>query len=93
MHHDFGFTLLKQRRHTVDLHARESATDVIGMRVRHERVRDFHLVLLRDLENRIDFPSGIDDRDFASFGRTDQVDVILHRPDLELFEVESTVHL
>src|SRR6185295_6815276 len=92
MHNYFGFALFQQLCDTRDLDAAERATDVIGMSVVDERMGDFHLVLRRDLENRVDLPSRIDHRDLARLDRTDQIDVVLHRTDFELFEVERRIH-
>ena len=61
---------------------------MIWVRVGDERVSNFHAVLRRGLDNCIDLPSGIDYRDFARLGRADQIYVILHRTDFELFKVK-----
>ena len=83
VHHDFGLTFLEQLRHSVDFHAGKSAADVIRMGVGHKRVRDFHLVLLRDLEDRIDLPRRVDHCGFARLLRADEIDVVLHRADFD----------
>ena len=92
MHHHFGFALFQQLADTGDLDAGERAADMIGMSVGDESMGDFHVVLRRDFENRIDLPSRIDHRDFACFGRTDQIDIVLHRTDFELFKIKRRIH-
>ena len=92
MHHHFGFALLQQLAHAGDLDAGERAADMIRMGVGDESVGNLHVVLRRGFENRVDLPSGIDHRDFACFRRTDQIDVVLHRADFELFKIKRRIH-
>ena len=92
MHDDFGFALFQKLAHAVDRHPGKPAADMIRVRVGDEGVGDLHVVLRRGLENRVDLPRRIDHRDLARLGRTDEIHVVLHRADFELFKVKRWIH-
>ena len=64
------------------------AADVIGVSVGHKSMRNFHLVLRRNPENFTDVPGRINHRCLAAFHRADEINVIVHRTDFDLFEIK-----
>src|SRR5688500_8411694 len=62
------------------------------MGVSHKSMRNFHLVLRRNPENFIDVPGRINHRCLAGFRRADEINVIVHRADFDLFEIKWTTH-
>ena len=88
MHDDLGFTLAQEFGNARDVDIREPPADVIGVRVRDKRMGDLDVVLGGDLEDCVDLPRRVDYGDLARLQRADQIHVVLHRPDLELFEIK-----
>jgi hypothetical protein len=67
----------------------EAAADVILVRVRDQGAGEPHAVGLRGIDDRVDLPRGIDHDALARDRIADEVDEVLHRPQLELLEVDS----
>ena len=59
------------------------------MGVRHQRAGEPHAVGFRRIDDRVDLPCGVDDDALARHRIADEVDEVLHRPELELFEVDA----
>jgi hypothetical protein len=68
---------------------RQAAADVVLMGVGHERADDGHVGRLGRLHDRVDLPRGVHDDTLARPGVADEVDEVLHRPELELAHEES----
>src|SRR5207248_1845681 len=59
------------------------------MGVRHQRAGEPHAVGFRRIDDRVDLPRGVDDDALARHRIADEVDEVLHRPEVELFEVDA----
>src|SRR6059036_775467 len=67
----------------------EAPADVILVRVRDQRAGEPHAVGLRGIDDRVDLQRGIDDDAFARDRIADEIDEVLHRPQLELLQIDS----
>src|SRR5206468_12566479 len=67
----------------------EAAADVILMGVRHQRAGEPHAVGPRRVDDRVDLPRGVHHHAFARDRIADEIDEILHRPQLELSQIDS----
>ena len=63
------------------------AVDMIEMAVGNENFRDRQVVFLRHLNDAIHVPGGVDNRHLTAVGVTNEVDVVRHRPQLNLFQI------
>ena len=68
------------------------AAQVIGMEVGDQVVRDAVAVGLGRLDDRVDVPRRVDHRRLVRGRVAEQVDVVLHRAELELLEVDGLLH-
>ena len=87
-----GRHLSDQLRRAPDLVPHEVAAQVVGVEVRDQVLRDPVAVGLGGLDERVDVPGRIDDGRLVRGRIPEQVCVVLHRPDLELLEVDRMLH-
>src|SRR5262245_44180436 len=69
----------------------EAPADVVLVRVRDQRARDRHAPRLGGLDDRVDLPGRIDDDALARYRVANEIDEILHRPELHLLEIDRVV--
>ena len=67
----------------------EAAADVVLMGVSHQRAGEPHAVGLGGVDDRVDLPRGIHHDALAGHRVADEIDEVLHRPQLELLEIDS----
>src|SRR5207245_4692349 len=72
--------------------AHEAPGQVVGMEVGDQILRDAVAVALRGAHDRIDVPGRVHHRRLVRVRVTEQVDVVLHRTELELLEVDGELH-
>src|SRR4029077_8285958 len=70
---------------------RKTAAHVVLVGMRNERARDRHAPGLGGLDDRVDLPGGIDDHALARHRIADEIDEVLHRPELHLLEIDRVV--
>ena len=77
---------------TISFHAGKPPAHVIRMSVGNQGMSDLELFLSGNTQNRVDLPGSVHHRDFTCLGGTDEINVVLHRADFDLLEVELIVH-
>jgi len=72
----------------------EAPTHMVLVGVGDEGARERHAVGLGSLHDRVDLPGRVHDDALAGLGVADEIDEVLHRPELHLLEVDrARVHV
>ena len=71
--------------------AAHAAAAMIRVVVGHERRGHREALELHVFQQRVDLPGRVDERDFAGHVRTNHIGEVLHRPDLNLLDVQLVV--